>query len=768
MVTSIKHLSSIRNSDIQTNDGEFALTQFQRNYPGNYNLKFINALSNINDIDTKHYTNFYLTDNYKISDVFTQPKIKTRVSKIYGPLISGGAYLKFSDISPRPYSIADRFDEHYNYGVPVFSNTEDDATNFTFTIIDDHRCNIHYTKHNIKFYLCSDINNKIIFVKKNLLKFDKNNTNPQDFEFIFSETSNNILLYKNTPTGNYSVTTYSNTIILDRTIVNDLLTNTSTSFKLSKNIYDDSSNIPDTSYITYDADNTIDNNKSKFNLSNNILLYKTFSVGDSPVESLILKNQLLQSDIFSSANNLLSSRASDSNLYVNDLREYSSIFSDIAEETGDSLELNYIFYNKDYKISPGTNMITSPASMYPYRKLNVNDTKFVDCGAFSYTTPEFADKIYHMSNDIINNQNGQYLLCTWLSGSNSSDNKMWIDRYYYPDLIDKQSAIAANTYTQSTYDDYIEKLIYDNADISESAQYTKIFDKKSDLIFEPNQNYEYVRINDDILLALSSRIHTIDPVTDLNYFKSVNATGELALAFSFEGDNTSWTVKSNRNNINSGLTLEKNGRELIITYDVYDSTTHHYDNTEYSWKRFSKTVKLEQLDTNFVSVGINAKTDKCYFVVNNRIELLFNLPQYQLLIKHLLYGDFFIYHDNNQKTRLSDAAYSKIYNVIVSDSYIPAELISIIFLLYYNTIPKDIHITLPCGMRNSTDTVELLNSVCGASTFKSDFIDIDINNLNISDKNILDGLTHVIKDNIYKVLPANTNINSINYKNYKR
>jgi hypothetical protein len=583
---------------------------------------------------------------------------------------------------------------------------------------------------------------------------------------MFSESTNDIFLYKNTPTGNYSISTYDNTLILDRTIINDFLSNTSTSFRIVKNIYDESSNIPDTSYITYNVDNTIDNDKSKFNLSNNMLLYKTFNVENSPIESLMLKNQLLQSDIFSSANNLLSS--SDNNLYVNDLREYSSIFSDVAEETTDSLELNYVFYNKDYKISPGVNIITSPASMYPYSKLNVNDTKFVDSGAFSYTTPEFADKIYRLSNDNINNQNGQYLLCTWLSGSNSSDNKMWIDRYYYPDLIDKQEAIAASTYLQSTYDDYIENLIYTNTDILESVEYNKIFDKKSDLIFEPNQNYEYVRIDDNILAALSSRIHTINPVTDLNYFKSVNKTGELALAFSFDGGDTSWTVKSDRNNIDAGLTIQKNGRDLTITYDAYDSTTHHYDKTEYSWKRNSKTVKLEQLDTNFISIGINTKTDQCYFIVNNHIELLFNLPQYQLYIKHLLYGDFFIYYNNNHKIRLTDSAYSKIYNVIVSDSYIPVELITVIFLLYYNTIPRDIHITLPCGMRNSNDTIELLNSVCGSSTFKSDFIDIDINNLNISDKNVLDGLSHMIKDNIYQVLPANTNINSINYKNYKR
>ncbi len=765
MVTSTTYLSSFVNAKIQTNTDNFVLKQFQRTYPGNYALNFVDALSNINDVNTKNYTNFYLTNNYKISDIFEQPKTKNKLVNIFGTLISGDKFLKFSDIDPMPYAIANRFDEHYNYGVPVFSNIEDESTNFTISIFNDNRCNIFYTKNYKKYYLCADIDNNLVFVKQNLLTFNKNSTNAQDFQFIFSEAKNEIFLYKNTQSGNYSVVNYNNSLILNDIISNDFISNTSTSFTISRSIYDDHSTIPDTSYIAYSTDNTIDIDKSIFNLSNNILLHKTYSVEDSSIDSIILKNQLLQSDIFSSSNNLLSSNTN--NLYVNNLREYSSIFQNIDEETSESLELNYVYYNKNYNILPGTNLFTSPSSMYPYSKLNVNDTKFVDSGAFSYVTPQFSDKIYHLSDDIINNENGQYLLCTWLSGSPTAIDKIWVDRYYYPDLIDKQTAISTVSELYSTYDNYIEQLIYNNVDILSSVQYKKIFDKKSDLIFEPNQNYQYVRISDTIFSELSSQISKIDPVINLNYFKSINESGELILAFSFDGDESSWSVKSERNNINSGLSIEKNGYEITITYDVYDSTMFNYDLTEFSWIRNSKTIKIEPLQSNFVSVGINTKTNQCYFFVNNTVEHQFNLPEYQLYVKHLLYGDFFVYYDSDKKIKLSEFAYPKIYNIIISNSYIPIELISFIFLMSNNKISDNIAITLPCGMRNSNDSIELLNSICGSSTFKSNFIDIDINNLNISDKNILDGLSQVIETNILEVLPANTNINSINYKNYK-
>ena len=763
MVTSTKYLSSFKNGTIQTGDPDFILKQYSRNYPGNYNLNFVDALSNINSANTINYTNFYLTNNYKISEIFEQPAIKNKLHSIFGSLIIGDRYLKFSDIDPRPYAIAKKFDEHYNYGVPVFSNIEDECTDFTLNIFDDNRCNIFYTKNYKKYYLCTDVDNKLIFVKKHLLTFSRDVTNPQDFEFIFSENDNNLFLYKNTPTGNYSVISYNDSLILSNIVGNDFISNTSDSFIISKNIYNDSEIIPDTSYITYDTDNTIDADKSKFNLSNNILLHKTYSDVDSVVDSIILKNQLLQSDNFASANNLLSG---DGNLFVNNLREYSSIFQDIPQENSQSLELNYVYYNKSYTINPGTNLFTSPSSMYPYSKLNINDTKFSDCGAFSYITPEFSDKVYHLSNDITNNEYGQYLLCTWLSGSPTSSDKIWVDRYYYPDLIDKQSAISGISELYSTYDDHIELLISTNSDILSSVQYKKIFDKKSDLVFEPNQNYKYSRIDDSTFSSLSSQFKMIDPKTNPNYFKSINQSGELTLGFSFDGDDSDWVVESDRNNIESGLTIEKKGYQIIITYDVYDSTTFNYDTTESSWIRNSKIVDIEPLKSNFVSIGINTKTKQSYFFVNNNIEYVFDLPQYQLYIKNLLYGDFFVYYDNN-KIKLNEGSYGKIYNIFVSDTCIPANLNSIIFLIYNNRNIDTITITLPCGMKNSNDNIELLNCIGGVSTFKSNYINIDIDNLNISDTNILNGLSQNIKDNVVNILPANSNIKNINFNNYR-
>jgi len=209
------------------------------------------------------------------------------------------------------------------------------------------------------------------------------------------------------------------------------------------------------------------------------------------------------------------------------------------------LELNYVFYNQSYKIKPGYNEFISPSSMYPFVKLNVNDSKFIPSGAFSYITPEFSDKVYRVSNEPQNSADGQYLLCTWLSGSPLGTDKVWVDRYYYPDLIEKAAAIASKPYQYPTYDDYIENLIKNNSTLQTEIGKQKIFDKISDLVFEPNQTYIYERVSTSLFASPVSAINycnSVSPTYPKNYFKDLNVAGKFTYSTFFKGDTTSWTL----------------------------------------------------------------------------------------------------------------------------------------------------------------------------------------------------------------------------------
>ena len=69
-------------------------------------------------------------------------------------------------------------------------------------------------------------------------------------------------------------------------------------------------------------------------------------------------------------------------------------------------------------------------------------------------------------------------------------------------------------------------------------------------------------------------------------------------------------------------------------------------------------------------------------------------------------------------------------------------------------------------MKNYTDNIEVLNTLATNLKSKSNVVDINVNNLNISNTDILND----VKDNLIAVLskdlPATTVINKLNFKNY--
>ena len=80
--------------------------------------------------------------------------------------------------------------------------------------------------------------------------------------------------------------------------------------------------------------------------------------------------------------------------------------------------------------------------LWPYKTININDTKFIKNGAFGSSSPFFADKVKKLQNhksrlvdykgNDVSVNNGVYL-CSWLYKPSHEDTPIWLDRYYYPD-----------------------------------------------------------------------------------------------------------------------------------------------------------------------------------------------------------------------------------------------------------------------------------------------------------------------------------------------
>lgn len=743
------NLSSLHSVSLSSNLFGLDFKQIRRTYPGNYSLNFAFALSGYNDFDVKNYSNFYLTKKFKLSDIVELNEEEIiKSSNIYTSIKYGEDYLYFSP-------------QNESYGTVLFGPASR-FNIFNLSIFDNNRCHIYYQYNYKKYYLCSDINNDLYFVKDKFLDFSEDTINPQDFYYLYSDAYQEIYFFKQTLSGSYFFTDQLNKGILLPILSNDVVSIMTQPLKINKKIYYDPKQTLNTSFITYNDINQIDIDKSLFNLTNNFLLHKKYSEKVSPIDILVLKNQLLDNDVYSSSNVLISS--TDIKIYADSFREYTSIFKDIKEESTNEIELNYTFYNKSYPIYAGSNTFVSPSSMYPFQKININDLKFVESGSFGYPTPEFADKIYRVSTEPQNKKDNQHLLCTWLSGSPFSTEKVWVDRYYYPDLIKKEEALASKSYFYPTYDNYIEQLIQNNSTLKNQVIKNKIFDKKSDMVFEPNQTYVYERLIQNNADSLQNTNYTycdtVYPTINYPaaYYNEINESSKITLSFFFNGDFSTWNVFSDRDAVDGGLTVQKFGTLLVITYNLFDSSTQTY-------KSFSVQGDIIPYKENFFCFSFDTLLGHGYFFLNNKILLQFDVAQYQYTIKNIIYGDFYINIDNKKIDLLQYK--NEIYNTIISDKYTPEELAFALSIVNSKDKIDTIYITLPQGMRNGFDNIQYLQNVCESSTFKSNSVNIVVKNTNIDNFNVLKAIQDNILNNIKGFMPSNTRINNITFVNYK-
>ena len=247
-------------------------------------------------------------------------------------------------------------------------------------------------------------------------------------------------------------------------------------------------------------------------------------------------------DFFNLKNQLSNSNIVHSESVLDDpthQRKYYNITnSDSTEKSEENLSLNYTFFNKEYEIFPNKmNRITMPESIFPFKKININDTTLANNGAFAAKSPYFSDKVFKntdknentlaeqfeeteeflvdqddqsfillQDDNILGFQNlneiqsndlfGTYL-CTWLKDEGSE--AVWYDRYYLPDTKSFQVSLTG-TATESSFDNLSQaKQFFEKNKVG-----TYYFDVRSNLTFEPNASYLYQRIGKDYINLMIS------------------------------------------------------------------------------------------------------------------------------------------------------------------------------------------------------------------------------------------------------------------------
>jgi hypothetical protein len=724
--------SNLVSSPLDIKLSNVSLKQGQIFFNGSYKFNFSEILSEVNDVQTKNYSNFYLTKKNKLSNYVEQTSLNLKPDSLLTPIQVGGTFVSIVPLSGSNFT---NYDYYFNLEL-----TENPIYNQYFEIdfIDQEYCTISYSDGASLYYVVLD--SGVCILKKSLLvNSEFSITGEQFFKYIIND--DRIFLLKTVGGIGLQLASVSGKLSGVSTLNMSPDTFRENYFTISNSVDLSIRDKISTDYINYtNTGLKVDLNASQLDLQNNFLMYRNLdkdSIND--VNIVLLKNQMSVSDKLTKGNNL----AYYDDNKLTDIRNYTSIFKNINAEYDEGLELNYVSYNTSIDIVPGVNKFITGPVLTPFTQINVNDTTFVDSGAFAFTNPIYSDKIYY--NDTLNDGTTKTYLCTWLSGSPYGSGGVWVDRYYYPDLITKRAALSSKPAFSTTYSSYLEKLISSNNTLSNDISNNYIFDKKSDLKFIPDTEYTYERFDINGVTFDNENIYGTN-VT--NYYEDINRNGGFTLQCTLVNQQTETfnTIYTSFKGIEGGVKISYNNSQLILDVTLYDQSLNSY-------KVISTTVNLIFNVDNSIILNVDSNRGILQMYLNG--ESVFNTTFFSQYYK-LLYGDFFA-----GSTPLVEYV-NNIADVYLTTSPLTPDELSILAIQDTINFTDQFSISLPCGMRNITDSIVQLNSIATNQKSKSNSVDLHISNLGITDTDLVNQIKDSLQVDIEELLPVNININQIN------
>lgn len=428
--------------------------------------------------------------------------------------------------------------------------TDNNGDKFLVDFIDNDICTISLIDGKIKKFLYDDGGDALVF------KFIDNIVAPlsnYQFNYYYDGNNNKLRLFKDgqVVTTNTTILFTENQVIStngtgDKQIVTVSLSSTINSIGLSsineQTLLNGTIGVDNRTkilqrdnidqFVYYDFENNYDlSNDTVSGIKYDLLTYYTFN------------NITTQEQTFANLNffNLKNHISSDNIVYATGAedadgnkeyrgREYQNFTNQKSKEKDyDNISLNYTFFDSEFKIgSKDFTAFTMPGNLFPFKKININDTGLADNGSFAANNPYFSDKVFKLTDKNKNNLQNSFLedeeflvlqddvslfvlqsgdllgfqsindlqqndifgsyLCTWLKGDGITKG-VWYDRYYIP---------KNESYTISFSG---ESNIFNST--TQAAEYFKnnetsliYYDLVSNFTFEPSASYVYQRVND--------------------------------------------------------------------------------------------------------------------------------------------------------------------------------------------------------------------------------------------------------------------------------
>ncbi len=303
---------------------------------------------------------------------------------------------------------------------------------------------------------------------------------------------------------------------------------------------------------------SIDESRSHKNVNNNFLVnceYETIDSFNLEIDITPLKNQLTTEH-----GNVI---YDPYRRRQGKVRDYDKIFTGSNESGGyDSIAAGYTSYIEKLEFDPGKlTYFHIPREMYPLKKLNINDSGLSESGSIPGDTPLRADKVFKKRAGYDDNTNhgsaeeehvGKWL-CSWLYRNPDDGKAIWVDRYYQPDLTTSNLALTLPPVKSSiTYNSqYTSKIKDVGSDLP-------VYDKISDLCFEPGGLYAYYHLGSNDLEkiitdiskhAIELSVYTINDLSSLTNTKST--PGNVLMFNETVKDYAIATIPKNREKKNS-------------------------------------------------------------------------------------------------------------------------------------------------------------------------------------------------------------------------
>ena len=607
-----KSVSAIYALPAVYSDPFFAFKQRRINYDDGLSLIEIAALSNVCNSSINNYTSHYLTDKQTSRDFLRTFKQESPLYTITTPLIFNSLVVGASSCMVIESTFTDiAATGEFSAGVSVKSLSStafDNRVKFELEFIDNKLLRVKHNTGSKNFFLnyIQQTDNLTFF--SYVSNIDPRSINGVERNDVFRyqlDTKGYLTLYKVISDETVRVLVYENDS-LKFTSVDDLSANKNSSIiyiNYNYTLVDTKNSTSWISYIPNKLNNLIlDNTKSRYDLPSQYLLHTNYNLENSDYFNLnfiTLNNYRTEKGYVNTGTNFLSA---DKNIPDVDFRDYTSIYTGNNQEKGNkNMTLNYVFFNKDLVIKQGTDtFFKTPDNMYPFDKININDTDFISNGSCGGPSPLVSDKMYLNRRHTTQFNNGRYL-CTWLSAGSNNSPGIWLDRYYNDSntstpIIDLTSSLALEPSTSYKY----ERIGVDDINnlVSSSRPLLSGFNNYYDL-----DNIEY---------AYNSNTLTYNGLLYNKYIVSpeVNKAGQFTVSFDLYIDqNTDYGFQIAGNKTNTGFGVRS---DTIITPFIYT----YQDNILYVYNSDHIYISSTKFDKDIRDI-IPGKALENFFVICN-------------------------------------------------------------------------------------------------------------------------------------------------------